>query len=510
MNKRKKRGWIWLVIIAVLVAAGIFGWQRLNAKMAEAAELAAAAMQQSYTVARGDIETVIVANGTLAASDTVSVQVPDGILVSEVCVDAGEAVKAGQVIALLDESSVRTELLDLQKSLRQEDGSYNTPGSYDELVAPTKCRIKYLPVKEGDDVLTAMDEYGALALVSADGWMRLDIKTDKTLTLGKRMPVTWEGGGVDGTVSRKTEDGYVILVPDERAPYLATAKLLDGKQEIGSGTLAINMPIAVLGYSGIIDKIQYKVNESVPDGRAIFKLKNASPSVSFEIHYASRDQLANQLKALIAYSADPRIIATQDGVIGEISIKKGERTGKSTNPAANGVAYTLEAGGATKMILDVDELDILKVTEDATAEISLEALPDETLTGKVTGVSRIGKKNNSISVFPVTLTLAPDDRLLTGMNGSATILIDRAENVLLIPVEAISEDELGVFVNVVREDGTTARMPVTTGHSNSEMAEVTSGLSEGDVITYAVAGDLLGFGMMGDVSTVTVSTEDAG
>ncbi len=509
MSKRKKRGWIWLVVIVVLVVAAIFGWQQLNRKMADAAKMAAEAMQQSYTVARGDIETVIVANGTLAPDETVTVRVPDGITVEQVLVTAGEEVAKGQTVALLSEESVRAQMIALQKKLKSEDGSLRSSGEFDSLTSPATGRIKYMPVAEGDDVLSAMGEYGALAILSTDGWMRLSIQTDEALTLGERMAVKWDGGGVEGTISRKTEDGYLVLVPDARAPYQATARLMDGDKEIGSGVLTINMPVSVLGYSGTIKTIRYHVDESVPNGREIFAIKNSAPSIAFEQHYAVRSKYAEQMEKLIAYSADPRILAEYDGVVGEVSIKDGEPTGKSTDPEKESTAYTIATGGAVKMNIDVDELDILKVVDGATAEISLEALPQETLSGKVTGISKTGKKNNSISVFPVELTLDPDARLLSGMNGSATIMIDRAENVLLIPVEAISEDELGTFVNVVREDGTTARIPITTGRSNGEVAEVTSGLSEGDVITYTLVSDLIDFGMMG-TAAVSVSSEDGG
>ncbi len=493
MDKRKKRGrWIWLLVILAVLVAGIILVMNNVARQAQAVAAALTSQEQTHTVARGTLEKTITASGMLSAADEQLIKLPDGLLVEEVLVTAGEAVAAGQPLARLNADSVGEQLAYLAKKVAEEDVRLATPGNNDSIKSPSKGRVKYLPVEEGDDVFAAMQEFGVLAILSTDGWMRLSIETGRTLELGSRMEVCWDGGKAKGTVDRKTATGYRILVPDNHAPYLGAAALMDGDTEIGSGTLTINLPVEVVGYDGVIRTIRYKLDESVPDGREMFALKTPSVSTAFASRYAARGKLMDLYKRVIDLSADAYVNAPCDGVIGEISIKAGNPTGKTANADVENTAFTLGTGGATRLTVNIDELDIMAVVLGQTATISLDSMPNEPLTGEVTRISVSGKKENSISTFPVELTLPHNARLMAGMNGTATILVDRAENVLVVPIAAISEDAEGEYVLVRAADGGKARKPVKTGRSNSSMAEVTEGLREGDVVSYTASAMDLG------------------
>ncbi|MPN10840.1 hypothetical protein SDC9_158137 [bioreactor metagenome] len=83
------------------------------------------------------------------------------------------------------------------------------------------------------------------------------------------------------------------------------------------------------------------------------------------------------------------------------------------------------------------------------------------------------------------MTLGYDERLLEGMNGSAVILTSKKENVVLLPLDLINEDADGEYVFVKSADGKSYdRADITTGLSDGTNAEVTSGLSAGDIIWY--------------------------
>lgn len=510
MDKPKKRKWwIWLIVIVAAAAVGIWLLLQNLAAQSQAVLEAMNGMEQTYTVERGAVEKTITATGQLSAGDTVLVKLPDGLMVEEVLAAPGDRVAAGDPLARLDVNSVALQLSYLAEEVRKEDDRISNSGAYDSITAPAKGRIKYLPVEEGDDVRTAMAEYGVLAILSTDGYMRLSIETQRELELGTRMEVRWEKGKANGTISRKTPNGYVVLVPDSHAPYLGTARLMDGDAEVGSGVLEINMPMEVVAYDGIIRHVRYHLDESVPDGREIFDVRIPPASISFSNRYASRTKLTELYKKVIALSSSPYLTAPCDGVVGEVSLKEGSLSGSTANANVESAAVTLQTGGAVKLTVEVDELDILTVSLGQQAEVSLDAIEGETLTAEVTNISAAGKKTNSISTFPVELTLDYDQRLLAGMNGTATILVERAENVLVIPLAAVGEDGQGEYVMLVGQDGALTRVAITTGRSDGEMAEVTQGLEEGDVISYTDSGmDNMGnmmFGVMGGGTSVTVS-----
>ena len=162
-------------------------------------------------------------------------------------------------------------------------------------------------------------------------------------------------------------------------------------------------------------------------------------------------------------------------------------------------AFTLGSGDAFKMTVEVDELDVAKVQVGQSAEVTLDAFSGEKFTAEVSRISRIGKPSGSITVYETDLLLAGDDRLLEGMNGTAVILSDKAENVLLIPLGAVHEDENGSYVNRVTADGSTERVNIEMGLSDGSNAEILSGLNEGDEIAYTPAATrtMFGFGPMG-------------
>ena len=72
------------------------------------------------------------------------------------------------------------------------------------------------------------------------------------------------------------------------------------------------------------------------------------------------------------------------------------------------------------------------------------------------------------------------------MSATATIYIEKKENVLTIPVEAIQTlDGSDVVYTGSEPDGTlTGPVKVTTGLSDGKTAEVTDGLKEGQDICY--------------------------
>ena len=86
--------------------------------------------------------------------------------------------------------------------------------------------------------------------------------------------------------------------------------------------------------------------------------------------------------------------------------------------------------------------------------------------------------------FPVTIKLDPTDvDLKGGLTATAEISIQNVENVLLVPLTAITTSAEGSFVTVVDEaTGRQDKRQVTLGLKNMQFAQVLSGLKEGDKV----------------------------
>jgi multidrug efflux pump subunit AcrA (membrane-fusion protein) len=496
MAKKKKKWILWVVlaVVAIAIAAGVL----ILTKKAAAARDAMITPDLTATVEQGTLETTITASGMLEATDTDLLTLPDGLKVADLLVQAGDEVKAGAPLARLDPDSVATQLFYVNNKLATLDKKLGKGDDEGSITAPAQGRLKYQPVTSGEDVIAAMKEYGCLAILSADGLMNMTIQTDLTLSPGDRYTVKFTGGRAWGSVVRAVEGGYFLTLPDDRAPYGETAEVYDGDTLIGSGKMDINMPIKVVGFNGVIDKIAYKLNEGVAAGKNMFSIKNARIETAYQKKYYERTQVSNRLSDLILLSSDPTVYAPFDCVVSEVLVTEGANTGKVEVCDRYSDAFKLGVEGATKLVLSVDELDINKVALGQTASITFTAYDDESFTGTVSRIGKVGKKQNSISTYSVEVTLPWDARLLAGMNATATILVDRAENVLLAPMDAIEEDADGQYVFVLDAQQQKQRVAVTTGLSDGTNVEITSGLKEGDVVSYPdpAGSDLLSYAGM--------------
>jgi multidrug efflux pump subunit AcrA (membrane-fusion protein) len=111
------------------------------------------------------------------------------------------------------------------------------------------------------------------------------------------------------------------------------------------------------------------------------------------------------------------------------------------------------------------------------AEVSLFSFPNQHLKAKIKQ-KLPGAINQEYSVL---LTLEdPPAGILNGMTGELNIIIGRHDNALIIPTRAILSGVTPTVLVVV--DGIVESREVKIGYRSIELAEVTSGINEGDLI----------------------------
>ena len=133
------------------------------------------------------------------------------------------------------------------------------------------------------------------------------------------------------------------------------------------------------------------------------------------------------------------------------------------------------------MNLSVSETDINKIEIGDMVDINITAT-DEKVQGYITSISEVGTYNSNGSYFSATVTFDNNGNLKIGMSATCEIIIERAENVVAVPVEAIQTSDEGKYVIVVNSDGSTSNVSVETGISNDAYTEIKSGISEGTTV----------------------------
>jgi hypothetical protein len=94
----------------------------------------------------------------------------------------------------------------------------------------------------------------------------------------------------------------------------------------------------------------------------------------------------------------------------------------------------------------------------------------------------VGNYTESGSTFTAEVTFANDGNVKVGMSGTASITLETAENVIAVPVNAVSGRRGQKVVTLLKESGKTEAVEVTTGVENDAFVEIKSGLSEGDTV----------------------------
>ena len=138
----------------------------------------------------------------------------------------------------------------------------------------------------------------------------------------------------------------------------------------------------------------------------------------------------------------------------------------------------------------VNEIDISKVSPGQTVSMTVDAFPGKEYSGKVIEVANIGQqlRNQDARVFEVNIHLQEADSLLRpAMTTGNRILIDRFEDVLLLPLEAIFRDSLTYVITEVNQQ--LHRREIIEGAANDIHFIVAGGLEKGQKVLLNYEGD---------------------
>ncbi len=500
-KKRTVRVILIVVIVLAVLAAGIGVLQRQVTSQVNAGN---AEEVQNATVSKGSIRTVVSGSGNLTDEDVEELTFHGGVEIDETKVEAGDVVTEGQLLATVNMSTVLSAMSDIQGQINDLDEEIGE-ASGDELDSTIKAtlggRVMKLYAAKGDDVSTVMYENGALALLSLDGYLAVQVETD-TLTAGEEVTVTGsDGTAFAGTVEQASGGVAVVLISDEKSLYADTVTVTTGEGEtVGSGTLYIHEEMKITGIAGTVKTVSVKENQRIYAKNTLFTLSDTSFSANYVSLLEERRELEEQLQQLIQIYQDGAVLAPMSGTISSIGSSESTNTSTQMSYGSFGTNQTAETTTAeeqtllsicpgTKMTvsISVDETDILSLAVDQAATISVDALDGETLEGTVTRIDTTATSSGGVTVYTVTVTFDKTEKMLSGMSADVSIVIEGVEDALLIPSEALTQTSSTSYVYTTFDEETGelgGMVEVTTGLNNGSYVEITGGLSENDTVYY--------------------------
>jgi macrolide-specific efflux system membrane fusion protein len=205
--------------------------------------------------------------------------------------------------------------------------------------------------------------------------------------------------------------------------------------------------------------------------------------------YQAQSQLSqaqSQQAAIAAQLAASTLVAPIDGIVSAINISPGLVAPSGDAIVVDAVSYQVTA--------DVVESDISKIQLKQPATVTVSAIGTD-LDGTVAAISPAasstsGGNGTTVVSYAVTVTLTnPPAALKSGMTADITITTASATNVLTVPAAALVGSSGNYAVRVLGADGQPQVKPVDVGLVTSSLAEIKSGLDQGEAVITGTASD---------------------
>lgn len=187
--------------------------------------------------------------------------------------------------------------------------------------------------------------------------------------------------------------------------------------------------------------------------------------------------------------ADYFIRAPFDGVIAEVSIKKGDSLSGS---AAIATLITKQQIAEVSL----NEVDVAKIKIGQKATLSFDAVEGLSMAGQVIEIDTLGTVSQGVVNYNVKIGFdTQDERVKPGMSVGAAIITDVKQDVLIVPNSAIKSQSGRYYVERLDQAGSAAQgkqgivsltpprqQSVEIGLANDTSTEIMSGLKEGDQV----------------------------
>lgn len=482
----KRRGSLWrgikkwikrLLILIVLFAAGLFG-----AKAYIKSQAANQEKPESYATAqvqRGGMTDTVYGTGTTSAKNQPNLLADADGTLTQLRVSVGDEVKEGDILAVLTNEDIDDTITDLEFALWDLDAKITDTAVGDRVrvvEAPAAGTVVAIYARPKDDALAVFRREGALAVISTDGRMKVEVSsTSGRLNVGLDEKVLVVGDDIyaQGTVVNLTRQGTAATITiDEDALPLNKDFDQDGEIDVlmgrsvivknaaeevlGESILEANKPMYVSSFGGTIESVRVVVGKTVSRGQTMFRLTDSPLTLTLEDLRIQRETAARDLADAKEQRENLIILAPCDGTIASLEVEEGDEITSGT------LIGSILHGEDMNLKVAVDELDVVDVEPGQKVTITIDALSDLSLTGEVYKVAPVGTSSGGVTTYDVELTFdAAGTGVRSGMNATGEIQVAEIDETLFVPVEAIMTMNNKPYVMVA--DGGTAVLADTFG-----------------------------------------------
>ncbi|HQE92279.1 MAG TPA: efflux RND transporter periplasmic adaptor subunit [Anaerolineae bacterium] len=462
----------WIIILA-LIGGGVaayFWWRHQQATAVQSQSIL-----RTEQIVRGDLPIAVVASGNVTVNKKLDVRFNTAGSVSRIYVKVNQRVKAGEALAQL--STTDLEHAVQQAEIALEQATLNR----DILIKPATAddlELAKLNVQSAAQALEAARLGKQTAQVDADAMIVQAQRTRENTFKDWRSREGTEGEENARTLYENAEEQERIArINAEVTIKQAQAQWLT----------------AYTRYRQAVESLH-----QLEQGPTAEQMRQAE--LQIEQAQLNLEQAQERL-------ADARLTAPFAGLITAVNIQE------NLQVLPGVAAFTLIDDAQFYVEVTVDEIDIGKVRVGQAADITLDAYPQDTLTGAVERITPAALDVGGVMAYQLRVHLTSPSvtpaaggekgrMIRDGMTASIVIHTDLIKDILLAPNWAVRTDqssgEAVLYCYVLGGGGVLERRDITRGRYNDTYTEVLSGLNEGDtVVLIAEERTLLDFSTVG-------------
>ncbi|HIK19411.1 MAG TPA: efflux RND transporter periplasmic adaptor subunit [Leptolyngbyaceae cyanobacterium M33_DOE_097] len=460
--KQKAKRWLAaFLVLGILTGGGFAAYRQVTIAQRQEQRRRV----QTVTVERVNLPVTLTANGTVQPEQSVNVSPKSSGVLKQLLVKEGDRVKAGQILAYMDDSNLRGELTQAQGQLRSAQANLQ------RLIAGNRPQ----------DIATA-----EAALRAAEANLQRLVAGNRPQDIGQ--------------ASAQVRNAQATL-QQAQLTYSRNQQLYGSgaiaRQDLDTARTSLESAQAQLAQAQQALSLQKAGSRSEDIAEARAQVEQARQALSLQ-RAGTRPEEIEQARAQVETAqgsvettqsriADTVIRAPFDGIVNRIYADPGSFVTPTTSGSEVSSATSssiLAIASRNQVMAKVAETSIPKIKLGQTVLIEADAYPGRTFQGKVTQVATQSVVEQNVTNFEVEMALNdPKTELRSGMNVNVNFQIGNLSNALVIPTVAIVRQEEGTGVFLAGGDNARSQFQkIQTGPTVGDKTVVESGLQEGDLV----------------------------
>lgn len=526
--KKKK---ILKIVIPAAVVVIIIGAVTVNNAANAGKQMAEAMQVEGVTVETGDVAEIVETNGTVISGEQKMIFSPVNASVETADFEVGSLVKAGTQLVTFNLKDLEEQNQKAELNVRSSELGYQDSVSQANKAASRQADAKNKAVQLQAQVSAKEQEVqnltnaiaGAASAQEASRKQEEKEMQEQVSSLQKQIKnaskeadtakKAYDKAGTEQQTAQVNFDAAAAAaesnpqaletareklnkanksLTDAKSAYDANQQAVDALQQQLNALQGNSQGVMTesVGESDLQQKLQTAQSELAELKANLESQKAVAEADSGAMSSAAREQMrtntnlaeleSKSLEELIA-EGKKGITAEFDGVISDKQIMEGATVTQGMQ------LFTLQSIEDVNVEVTLSKNVFAKVKEGQKAEITLAG---ETYQGTVQSISRIatsgasGTNQAAVSSASIMATIHidnPDENIFLGVDAKVTIQAAEANDVIILPTEAVNIGKDGTFC-WVNKDGILTKRSITTGVSSNEYAEITQGIDEGEVV----------------------------